>query len=38
MAGWTSSPDGTATARLTGPPGSWIAKFNGTPSVKEVRR
>ncbi|MFI8089131.1 hypothetical protein ACIF9R_12550 [Streptomyces sp. NPDC086080] len=38
MAGWAPSPDGTATARLAGPPGSWVAKFNGTPSVKEVRR
>ncbi|MFE7118527.1 hypothetical protein ACFU99_24230 [Streptomyces sp. NPDC057654] len=38
MAGWAQGPDGTAGARLTGPPGSWAAKFNGTPSVKEVRR
>jgi hypothetical protein len=38
MAGWAPNPDGSATARLTGPPGAWVAKFNGTPSVKEVRR
>lgn len=38
MAGWAPSPDDTATACLTGPPGSWVAKFNGTPRVKEVRR
>ncbi|KAB7835708.1 hypothetical protein [Streptomyces mobaraensis] len=38
MAGWAPSPDGTATARLTGPSGAWVAKFNSTPSIKEVRR
>lgn len=38
MAGWAPSPDGTARACLTGPPGSWLAKFNGIPSVKEAGR
>lgn len=36
MSGWAPNPDGTTTACLTGPPGAWVAKFNGTPSVEET--
>ncbi|MFJ2778234.1 hypothetical protein [Kitasatospora sp. NPDC087315] len=38
LAGWAQSPDGTATARLSGPPGAWVANFNGIPTVEEARR
>ncbi|KOT47121.1 MULTISPECIES: hypothetical protein [Streptomyces] len=37
MASWAPNPDGSATVHLAGPPGAWVAKFNGTPSVKEAR-
>ncbi|WP_338675952.1 hypothetical protein V1460_25510 [Streptomyces sp. SCSIO 30461] len=38
LAGWAQNPDSTATARLTGPPGAWLATLNGIPNVIEVRK